>query len=432
MNAPGVYLIHLAVLRVLGSGDAAWRAFDLAWLAATSGALSLFVAPFGRVAAAAAALLFAVYHLAGGAWQAGQRDFLMTPLLVLAALGVARWVETGSAPRSRGLTTLAAGGLAAGAAVSVKPHALVFAAALALLVAVRGGARRPLAVWLAGLALVPAAVVGWVAWLGGLPDWVAIVREYLVPLYSGLGEPGRWHVHRWPVWVALVPGVAASLAWSATRGPLGIRHLLGLTGLGYGLLHYVGQGKGWEYHLYPLAAFACLLLVAELDAIVRHPRHVLAASLVASLVAVTIVLGIRGAEAGDAAWIRDKERTVGRLAADLAARLAPGDRVQVLDTTGGGLHALLRLGVRQPTRFIYDFHFFHDLDHPTIRALRAELVTALEAAPPRLIVLFVDGWPAGGVERVRTFPALAERLARAYEEVARRDAYVVYAQRDRP
>ena len=88
--------------------------------------------------------------------------------------------------------------------------------------------------------------------------------------------------------------------------------------------------------------------------------------------------------------------------------------------------------MRQPTRFIYDFHFFHDLDHPTIRALRAELVTALEAAPPRLIVLFVDGWPAGGVERVRTFPALAERLARAYEEVARRDAYVVYAQRDRP
>jgi hypothetical protein len=261
---------------------------------------------------------------------------------------------------------------------------------------------------------------------------VAIVREYLVPLYSGLGEPGRWHVHRWPVWVALVPGVAASLAWSATRGRLGIRHLLALAGLGYGLLHYVGQGKGWEYHLYPLAAFACVLLVAELDTIVRHPRHVLAPPLVASLVAVTVVLGVRGAEAVDAAWVRNKERTVGRLAADLAARLAPGDRVQVLDTTGGGLHALLRLGVRQPTRFIYDFHFFHDVNHPSIRALRAELVTALEAAPPRLIVLFVDGWPAGGVERVRAFPALAARLAGAYEEVARRDAYVVYAQRDRP
>src|SRR5713226_6304925 len=29
MNFPGIYLVHLVVLKMLGSGDAAWRLFDL-------------------------------------------------------------------------------------------------------------------------------------------------------------------------------------------------------------------------------------------------------------------------------------------------------------------------------------------------------------------------------------------------------------------
>jgi len=35
MNLPGVYLIHAAVIGLLGRGDLAWRLFDLGWLAAT-------------------------------------------------------------------------------------------------------------------------------------------------------------------------------------------------------------------------------------------------------------------------------------------------------------------------------------------------------------------------------------------------------------
>ena len=33
MNFPGVYLLHLLVVRTLGAGDLPWRLFDLAWLA---------------------------------------------------------------------------------------------------------------------------------------------------------------------------------------------------------------------------------------------------------------------------------------------------------------------------------------------------------------------------------------------------------------
>ena len=114
------------------------------------------------------------------------------------------------------------------------------------------------------------------------------------------------------------------------------------------------------------------------------------------------------------------------IVADLDGRLVPGDTVQVLDTTEAGIHALLRLRAVEPTRFIYDFHFYHDVETPSIQRLRAELLAGLDAHPPKFIVLLERGWPAGGYERVEQFPGLRQRLA-AYRVDRRRDGYVVYA-----
>jgi hypothetical protein len=67
-----------------------------------------------------------------------------------------------------------------------------------------------------------------------------------------------------------------------------------------------------------------------------------------------------------------------------------------------------------------------------IRALRDELIRDLDRRPPRFVVLFQRGWPAGGYERVATFPALAERLAHRYRVLATGDGYVIHAKRDDP
>ena len=108
-----------------------------------------------------------------------------------------------------------------------------------------------------------------------------------------------------------------------------------------------------------------------------------------------------------------------------------GDTVQVLDTTDGGIHALFRAQVREPTRFLYDFHFFHDTEQPAIRALRAELVDGLEASSPRYIVVFRTGWPTGGYDRIARFPELARLLATRYVVDVQRPAYTLYAKRNR-
>ena len=429
MNFPGVYLLHLLVVRTVGTGDLAWRVFDLAWLAAWAIGTAVFAAPWGRLAAGTAAILVVLYHLSGGAWQAGQRDFLLGPLLVAAALGVARWME------SRRPGALAWGGLAMGASITIKPHALALAAALGVLIVLaawRAGASvlLPLAHFATGAAVAPVAVVGWLALAGALPAWRAIVFDYLIPLYTRLGRTAGWNVYRAEVWIAIGAGVTLSIASALAARRFGARHAVAAVGVLYGVAHFVGQGKGWEYHLYPLAAFTLLLLVAELGPALARWRRPLAAPVLISVALAVVLLAGRAMAVSPAGWERDKADRARRLAAELAPMLAPGETVQVLDTTAGGIHALLRLGARQPTRFLYDFHFFHDPSHPTIRALRAELIRDLDARPPALIVVFEPGWPAGGYERLATFPGLAERLAR-YDLVQAGPGYRIHAQRHR-
>jgi hypothetical protein len=434
MNMPGVYVLHWALVQTLGTGDFAWRVFDLAWLAAGALAVAAFAAPGGRPAAAAAALFFSAYHLAGGAWQTGQRDFLLCPFLLAAAASVARWAEDG-APRGRRLLGVAAAGLALGAAMSIKPHAAIFAAGLLAIIAVVGrrAAVAPAAIFAAGAAVVPAALVLWLAAAGGLGAWIDIVTRYLLPVYSNIGRPAQWVAYRWQVWIPITAAVvvALSLARAARERRLGPRHAVAMLGIAYGLAHYLGQGKGWEYHRYPLAAFAAAVAFGELGTLLAARRFVLAVPLAFSLAAATVQIGVEGAEAAPAKWIWDKEGFVRQLEGDLRQLMAPGDLVQVLDTAEGGLHALLRLDARQPTRFLYDFPLFTAPQAAITAELRREFIRDLDARPPRFIAVFERGWPAGGYERLDRFPELRDRLAAHYEVVQWRPAFKLHARRPR-
>ena len=432
MNFPGVYLLHLIVVAGAGTGDLAWRVFDLGWLTLTTVVIAALVAPWGRRPAAGAALTFALYHLAGGAWQVGQRDFLLCPFLLAGALGVARWAELPS--RARG--ALVCGGLALGAAMTVKPHALVLTAMLGALIAVvawrtAAGVAASLGLFAAAVAVAPLAMLSWLGAAGALPAWRAIVLEYLVPLYSRLGRGHGWNVYRPGIWIPLGGGAAIAAAGALAGRRFGVRHAVAALGVLYGAAHFVGQGKGWEYHLYPLAAFTIVLLWSDVGPALARPRTIRALALLLCALAAGALLADKAARASPAGWERAKAERVRALAAELAGLVKPGDTVQVLDTSGGGLHALLRLGLKEPTRFIYDFHFFHDTGDPTIRALRAELVRDLDARPPRAIVLFEQGWPDGGYERLDTFVALRDRLA-GYDLVRPGPGYRIYAQRHRP
>jgi hypothetical protein len=106
-----------------------------------------------------------------------------------------------------------------------------------------------------------------------------------------------------------------------------------------------------------------------------------------------------------------------------------GATVQVMDTTAGGIHALLRLGLRQPTRFIYDFHFFHDVDDSRIASLRAEFVDGLERGRPAALVVLEESWPELGYARLAAFPELVRLLDRSFTLAVTGEGYRIYAKR---
>jgi len=440
MNLPGVYVLHLAVLSVGGAGDLAWRCFDLGWLAATCAALRVYAQPLGDgVAATAGALLFGLYHLSGGAWRAGQRDFLLGLFLLAGAYGVARGLERDTR------WALLAGGLALGAGMTVKPHAGLFWLVCAV-VATGWSRQAGRAAWPAGVTVVagglavPALVFGWLAWRGGLGPFWAILTGYVLPLYSQVGrvsviEATRWHQHGRALFalLALLAGLGVLARTGAGSSPR-----LVLAGLGavYGAAHFALQGKGWEYQLDPLALFLCALAPAAVawrraDGRPRRldlwgARRPLALAAWALLL---VVLVAKGVDAREPAWIVAKTRRVAALTRDLAPLAPAGSTVQVMDTTAGGIHALLRLGLREPTRFIYDFHFFHHVDDPRIRALRTELVAGLRTARPAAVVVMEESWPGLGYERLETFPELRELLEGSFVLAVTGDGYRIYAKR---
>jgi dolichyl-phosphate-mannose-protein mannosyltransferase len=441
MNMPGIYLLHLGVISTLGEGDRAWRLFDLAWLGLTAAALFGFSRRMGDTwSGLAAGLLFVLYHLSGGAWRAGQRDFLLTPFLVLAAWGAARVWETGGARAS-----VVWGGLAAGAGVMLKPHAALFWIACGAVVALgsrRSSVTRALVLWCGAGLTAPVLVMGWLTWRGGAGPFVSILTGYLLPLYSHVGRVSVWwavrgHVFGWEIWSCLI---ALGLLGFARRlePPWGIRRGLAVLGAVYGIFHYALQGKGWEYHLYPFAVFICALASIPLAARAKTaepsrgdaaPALSRAFTLAVLVLAVSLLVA-KGVEAADAPWIADKERRVASLVRDLQP-LAGAGPVQVMDVTGGGVHALLRLHLRQPTRFLYDFHFFHDVADARIRALREEFASDLERGRPTAIVVFENTWRRPGYDRLDEFPALTELLARDYRLAVDGDGYRIYARRAR-
>lgn len=423
INAPGAYLIHLAAWRLGGVSDLAWRLYDLGWLGLAAAAAFVFARPWGVVAATGAAAFLALYHLAGSPWEAGQRDFFLCPFLLAGAAGVARWAERSDA------RALALAGLALGAATTIKPHVALLAAIFGAVIIVRAKRRAaiPLALYAGAAVLAPLAIVGWLAAAGALSAWRELVVDYLVPVYTGLGHATRWEVYRPHAWAPIALGVMLSMAATVARGALTVRHVVAMLGVAYGVLHYVVQGKGWDYHLYPLVAFAAVMLFAELEPALAWRPLAVGAPLVACCLVAAGLLGARGLDAVPTYFASAKVTHVRHVAADLARVTRPDDLVQVLDTTEGGVHALLLLGLRQPTRFLCDFPLFAAPAAPITARYRAEFIAGFDARPPRAVVVFARAWPHGGPERVASFTALTERLTRDYAVAVRRPGYTIYA-----
>jgi hypothetical protein len=200
-----------------------------------------------------------------------------------------------------------------------------------------------------------------------------------------------------------------------------------LVALAGGVAHFVLQQKGFPYHMIPLMAFAFPLAFWALDEVISSRvvwQWCLGIGIAVVAIAPQWEQGSYLAVAGDGFAAR-KHAQAERLAAYLKANLRSGETVQICEMVDSGADALLRAGVRQPTRFTSDYLFYcHDSRLPDIKALRREFLDGLKRNKPRFFVVFKTCWfLKDDYDRVDTFPELKSWLQANYVRRVDRGEY---------
>jgi len=450
MNMPGSYVLYGGLGRLFGFSDFGFRLADVAWQLLVLGAVWAWMRPFGRKAAWAAATLFELLYFRGGPGTSLQREALVLPFLAGALL----CLPVGAGPRRSVRFFLS--GLAAGAALLVKPQAAIILVVLAgSLIADWAKGRRRASGWrgvlgeggalLAGFLLLPAATALYLVQAGAWQDFLAIAGQYW-PLYNDFngdreiltGFARGWFVLRqmqslggWGLWLAPA-AVGAYFAFRAAANDDILRRRVALTAASTLVcwLMLVSANKFWDYHWLPFLFFLLQLAAMCFTPVLARGERLfatgvlVAAMLLGLLPATDAVSQMRGMPPPPPGGGQ-----VDEIAAFLKASLGPGDSVQPLDWTAGAVHAMLEARAPLATRFVYDFHFYHHVSTPYIQGLRVEFLRELSAARPRFVIQFTNRSWVSGPDTTRSFPELEAYLARQYEQVVVRKGYVIWERR---
>ena len=396
MNMPLIYLIHLAVIAIGGMDDLTFRIFDLSISVLVGTIAAALVWPKGRSLAFLAALTIVAAHLLDGPQAAGERDFLfLVPALTIALL--TSW----SAERPRWRTPLLIlAGLNVGFATLLKPTGVLL---LLLPVFMNRFSWKNTVSVCSGMFVVILLTLIILSAMGALGAFVDDLQSY-VPYYKALAQ-------RPTLLMLLVAGKYAAIG----AGGLVIAAIYGLLEkpspraccliacMLYGVLHFILQGKGFFYHVYPLlGALACFGAWSM-------PRLPVGLFLIV-LATSASVFGARAYQAGDESRMPGRQimpAPVSRaIEASLTQHLQRGARVQMLDMSGGAFLAMARAGMRQATPYAY--WLFLD---PGKETWRASFIKDLQASPPDAILVTDATWPSpDGFKALDDWPTMKRQI----------------------
>lgn len=417
MNMPGVYIIEWMVMHTLGSGELAWRVFDFALMG--SAATAMFVVTFPDwFAGLFAASLFVLVHGRDGIGQAGQRDLTMSICLLIGTAFLFMGVR-----RAR-LWPFVLFGFFSGIAATIKPTILPFGAVLMALACVALRRRmQPFATYVLGAsaAFVAGPLVAIVfliekhalgAFIGGLSG--------IVPYYASLGHKklGFLLSHSTS---PLMPIVLIWLVLIAIRRPkFNWERAALLCGVGFGLLSYVVQARGYPYYRYPLLAFLLPLMAIDFTTALR-PSSGSVARCTSMLAAIGLVVGALVIAPMSIVLIHRYE-----VHADFIASLENAldglggpklsGHIQCIDSISGCGTTLYKMRLVQSTGVLSDFLLFGPDLKPAIQSTRQEFLREINRNPPEVIV--VSGWlhidGPGNYQKIERWPEFATLLTNKY------------------
>ena len=452
INMPGSYLVHMAVGKMFGYSDLAFRMADVTWLVATLTVTWLIMMPAGRVAAWASCLLFGLLYLGAGPYMGFQRDFL-----AILPMAIALLIATQRRPwYSSKLIHFLLGVLFA-LATLIKPHMVIGLPVLVVYSCIQGGYDSKSAgklmkacivggfFALFGLSLALAIPLLWLWKVGSIYSFWEILSSYL-PLYlqmdldhSFVDSSSRF---KQSLMLYLDFGGFAVLLMSSIFSvcyiwvmPLFVELrklaiLLLLSTIIYSIYVAIG-GRFLPYHWIPYIYFACLctglILASPLTGNLNNSFKVIFPLFAFIFI---VMVTVKPAEAvlqlpGSVLQLMHghlppapppKNGRVDEIAAYLNMNLSTTDRVQPLDWDGGALHGMLLAKAITATPYICDFQLYHHVSTPYIQGLRRDFLADLEQATPAFIIDMHEKTKVTGIDTTSDFPELEAFIEKHYSK----------------
>lgn len=420
MNMPGAYLFEGWALHVFGSADSGWRLYEYCLCATLIGSMVSIARRYDWLAGFIAGGAFVLAHAAEGPRNAGQRDEVMTVLLLLSCAFLFEGI------RGRRSWLLFFFALAAGMAASIKPSVVPFGPCALLIAWIHlwkvGMRRVGYLLWpVAGFAAATAIVIGFLVRYGAVHAFLFDLLHVL-PQYVTLARPS---------WVLLIrqsmqPHIAlfavlAIVAAFVTRQRQGWEGAVLLLGVLLGLLSYYGQHKGFTQHRYTLQAFVLLWASLQLTLALRAEG---AGKWLAAAGFLTVILYLPRPLYWIWTW-KPYDYYSQFLEQDLT-QLGPErlqHEIQCLDIVDGCLNALYHLKIEQTTGATGDLLYFLPRHDAVVENARESYWKSLQTNPPAVFVM--SNWQFGEQDRnfhkVDTWPEFAAFLRSNYTYTIQRE-----------
>ncbi len=442
MDLPGTYALEWAARHALGDGPLAWRVADFLLVAAIWLAMILIAKPTDWLAGFWAGALFALIHFRDGPTHTGQRDLMMTAMLLPAVAALLYAVRT------RHNWLYAAFGFFLGCATTIKPSGALFAVVFAVLLwmhlhQLHRPKAGPFLDATLGFLIPVVAMLGWLQHYGAIPAFISTMTG-LSAYHASLGRPplinlivGSFPTVLLAVAIPILPVFVARKPWRHWQGQLMIAGTL------LGCASYVLQGKGYPYHRYPTEAFLFLLIGLLAFKALHRTTWIRYAGLVTILLGAVFLGPVSASIANHFDW-RNQEFNRG-LAYDLKTlahtslknadgKLQDGadvrqnspeslqHQVQCFDNTAGCAVTLYNLRLVQATGYLYDCYAFQAKPSAYQDRYREAFLSAVEEARPKVLVVTdqdcftqnrsfsrLDRWPQFEAYVIENYGLYAER-----------------------
>ncbi len=439
INLPGTHLFYCFWIKVFGYSDLGFRLLDIIWSGLILTFVYLIVRPAGRKAAVASITLTGIVYLSFSPTHALQREWIMLLPIMLSV-----WLIISVQKYS--LLRLFVVGFLSGWVFLIKPHAIIYLPVLYIFYRTdcndvsRPQRRGSEFILLTGIGFVSALAPAYVYIIkNGLERYFLDIVFNYWRLYAELsgGHYVMTGLARYKYLVEETLKLGGNTAWifagffglflfySGSR-PSNVDDrrikVLGSLVLLFAVYPTL-SGQFWWYHWLPCLTFTLMLIgstVLHQDVIALRENRIAAII----VICLSLLFGARIPVATDFIFqitgqgVRaPNSGRADEIAEFLSNNLRPGDKVQPLDWTGGGVHGCLIARADIATSFVWDAHFYHHVDHPYICRIRQRFIDELYAGLPRFIIdVYGEDkpWPAGD-NTSREFPLLKIILKQYYE-----------------